>query len=92
MPNDAKLGLLAGVAGVVAAAVLFYQNQPAAGPAAPAATAVSTLKPSDIFGKPRPPRVDTDSPGTPASTPVSLKTRKEPEGRAVSRTAADDDE
>jgi hypothetical protein len=87
MPNDAKLGLLAGVAGVVTAAVLFYQNPPAAPPpTAAAAGAVAppagAVKPSQVFGNASAPA---------AVAPVSARGRKEPEGRAVSRSADDDE-
>ncbi|HJZ54118.1 MAG TPA: hypothetical protein VKE74_04140 [Gemmataceae bacterium] len=93
MPNDAKLGLLAGVAGVVTAAVLFFQNHPVAptpNPAAPAvppattsasAPAPAPAKPPPIFGKKpdraKPPADRTDEP------------RLETEARPVSRAAGE---
>jgi hypothetical protein len=77
MPNDAKLGLLVGMAGVLAAAVLFFQNGPAI-PTPPAAQSAPppAPKPSQIFGKKSEP-----------ANPAAEKASKEPEARPVSRTA-----
>jgi hypothetical protein len=95
MTNDAKLGLVAGVAGVVVAAVLSYQNQPSpqAAPPAPtaAATAEATAGVSAEAGTNSSPVVGQR--GKPAAgTPVSSRVRKEPQGTAVSRTADDEDD
>ena len=90
MTNDAKLGMLVGVLGVIVAAVLLtspappVQSQPTAeAPAQPApAPAVATVVP--------PPEVRRG--GEPlASTPVA-RTRKEVEGQATSRSGGADDE
>ncbi|QDU18225.1 hypothetical protein [Urbifossiella limnaea] len=78
MTNDAKLGLLAGVAGVITAAVF---HRPAADvPAAPVQAAVTA----------QPPRVTG---AVPAPRPVAAAARPRPEveARAVSRPADDDD-
>jgi hypothetical protein len=77
MPNDAKLGLLAGVAGVVAAAVLSFQNPPPAPPAEPPPQVVRAEAPGAV---PAPAAAQT----VPAGKP-------EVEARPVSRTAGDDD-
>ena len=78
MPNDSKLGLLVGVAGVIVAAVLFYQDRPAAATAQPNAPVAA--KPSHIFGK------KPDSPQT-GNEPATLPSRGKPEteGQPVSR-------
>ncbi|MBX9584831.1 MAG: hypothetical protein K2X87_31390, partial [Gemmataceae bacterium] len=67
MPNDAKLGLLAGVAGVVLAAVLYFQN-PAPGPAVPPAAA--TL-PATPVARVTPPRADPPPAEAPGVVPVA---------------------
>lgn len=83
MPNDAKLGLLAGVAGVIAAAVLFAQQPtaPPAGPAAPVAVAPPATAALPVAVRPDPP---------PAA--VVTGSRKEVVARPTSRPAAGDDD
>jgi hypothetical protein len=76
MTNDAKLGLLAGVAGVITAAV--FHRPAVEAPAPPAQAAVSA----------QPPRVTG---AVPAPRPVAAGTRPEVEARAVSRPADDDE-
>jgi hypothetical protein len=76
MPNDTKLGLLMGVAGVVVAAVLFFQDKPPAVTAQPSAATVA--KPSQIFGK------KPDAPSDPATLPA--QSRSETDGQPVART------
>lgn len=87
MTNDAKLGMLAGVLGVIVAAVLFAngsppaQSQPtAADPHKPAPAAVATVAPP----------VRTDRAPLP-STPVA-RTRKEAAGQSTSLAAGADEE
>ncbi|MDB5306258.1 MAG: hypothetical protein JWO38_460 [Gemmataceae bacterium] len=91
MPNDAKLGFLAGVAGVVVAAVLFFQNQPPA--AAPASqtpggpTAATVPPPAATPGRP--------APAAGVAVPTGTLTgggRKEVDAQPVSRTSTDQDE
>ena len=90
MTNDAKLGMLAGVLGVIVAAVLFTNPPPPArsgpGGAEPRpppkpAPAVATVAPSEVRGES----------GAPASTPVA-RTRKEADGQSTSRPAGADEE
>ena len=76
MPNDAKLGLLAGVAGVVAAAVLSFQNPQPAPPDAPQPQVARTVAPGAV---PTP---------TVAAQPA---VKPEVEARPVSRTVGEDD-
>lgn len=76
MTNDAKLGLLAGVAGVVAAAVFHRPSVDPPAPPAQAAVAVQSASPPRITGAVPPPR---PSP------------RAEIDARPVSRTVEDDD-
>lgn len=77
MTNDAKLGLLAGVAGVITAAVF---HRPAADAPAPPVQAAVSAQPPRVTGAVPPPR--------PAAAPV---TRPEVEARAVSRPVEDDE-
>jgi len=78
MPNDSKLGLLAGVAGVVVAAVML--GQPAS-PPGPAENAKSVPVPAA-----------TPAIAKPASTPVASRNRPEVEGKTASRPARSDDD
>jgi hypothetical protein len=81
MPNDAKLGLLAGVIGVIAVAV-FSANRPVpATVASPAASATAAPV------APPPPSVATRT--EPATTPIP-RTRKEPDGTPAGRKPQDD--
>jgi hypothetical protein len=97
MKNDAKLGMLAGVLGVIVAAVLFAQTPPPGAPARPDTA-------GEPKGNPGPPPVATATappagePARPAadaaplaSTPVP-RTRKETEARPTSRGAGADEE
>ena len=76
MTNDAKLGLLAGVAGVVAAAVFHRPSVDPPLPPAQAAVAVQSTAPPRVAGAVPSPR----------ATP-----RAEIDARPVSRTVEDDD-
>ena len=67
MPNDAKLGLLVGVAGVFAAVLFFQDRPPAPVPAAAAAPDAPAPKGPHIFGKKPAPK---DAP-KPASRPAA---------------------
>ena len=97
MPNDAKLGLLAGVAGVIVTAVLFGHNPTPGGQAAPPRppTAGAEAAPRLPTGGSGPP----SSRGSPLSTPspdageaVPIHGRSEPTGLPVSRSSAKDDD
>ncbi len=79
MPNDSKLGLIAGLAGVIAAAVLFFQDQPTQ--TDPQAAAPAAARPSQIFGSK--PASALPSVRQPATLPVRGK--PEAEAQAVSR-------
>jgi hypothetical protein len=90
MPNDAKLGLLAGVAGVVLAAVLYFPNPapgPSPSPAGPPAAAALPTAPAAV--------ARAAPPVTPAEKPPAAAvagTRAEVEAVPTSRPAADEDE
>ena len=79
MHNDSKLGLLAGVAGVVVAAVLLAQ-QPNAAP--PPASVQSAPQPAATPVKPPPP----------ATASVVARGRPEIEAKTTSRSARSDDD
>jgi hypothetical protein len=83
MPNDTKLGLLTGVAGVVAAAVLYSQNPQPAAPATPAAAAT----PAQPATSPVAREAGPDAPGS----AIAATGRPEVGGRAVSRPSAPDE-
>ncbi len=86
MPNDAKLGLLAGVIGVIVVAVMSANRPPAASiPIAGATAAPVAAKPAEDA---KPDTAVAHSPES-SSTPV-LRTRKEPEGTSTSRAKDDD--
>ena len=86
MQNDSKLGMLAGVGGVVVAAVLLSRNPPAV-PSAPAPVVQSAAK-----AAPAPANAASMPPRTPAaSTPVA-RGRPEIEGKTASRSSNEDDE
>ena len=78
MQNDSKLGLLAGVAGVVVAAVMVVQQPPAPKP-------VENAKQS-------PPTAASPPAAKPASTPVATRSRPEIEAKTASRPARSDDD
>jgi hypothetical protein len=81
MQNDSKLGLLAGVAGVVVAAVLLMQ-QPSATP-----------PPENAKHTPLPAATPVKVPPAAPSTPVASRSRPEIEAKTASRPArADDDD
>jgi hypothetical protein len=95
MPNDAKLGLLAGVMGVIVAAVLSAQRpvpSPGANVAPPQAAAPKAVaKPvAPEANATTPPRAPEALPTDLSSTPV-VRTRKEPDATPASRTRNDDD-
>ena len=85
MTNDAKLGMLTGVLGVVVAAVLFAQ-QPAA-PSPPPAPDASAADPTKEKATP------AAEPSTAAlpSTPV-VRAQKNLDAQPVSRATGSDDE
>ncbi len=76
MTNDAKLGLLAGIAGVITAAVF---HRPAVEAPAPPVQAAVSAQPPRVTGAVPPPR------------PAAASGRPGVEARAVSRTADDDE-
>jgi hypothetical protein len=79
MQNDSKLGLLAGVAGVVVAAVLLTQ-QPSAPP------------PENAKHTPQPAATPVKPPSAALSTPVASRSRPEIEAKTTSRPARSDDD
>jgi hypothetical protein len=84
MPNDAKLGMLAGVCGVIVAAVMFAQPRPPPEtPPGAKADSAQTVQPGAVANTPVAPE--------PASTPV-VRTRKEVDGQPASRTNTPDEE
>jgi hypothetical protein len=95
MPNDAKLGLLAGVLGVIVAAVVSADRQSPA-------PATNTATPPKVVAKP-PSKSDAavagqrTAPSSPAVLPTELnstpvvRTRKEPDATPASRARNDDD-
>ena len=100
MPNDAKLGLLTGVLGVIVVAALSAQRppQPAAVTATPPATPAKTPEPPTSESPvPEPHPAAVESPPEPEVLPAELpstpvvRTRKEPDARPTSRTRNDDD-
>jgi hypothetical protein len=80
MPNDTKLGLLMGVAGVIAAAVLFFQDRPQSATAQPNAPVAA--KPSQIFGK----KPDAGLPVSAEPAAMASRSKPEPDAQPVSRT------
>jgi hypothetical protein len=90
MPNDAKLGFLVGVAGVVVAAVVFVQNPapPAESQTASEPASAVAPPPAATLGKPGPVvRVALPAPTAPVSGG-----RKEVEGQTTARHSSYDDE
>jgi hypothetical protein len=94
MKNDAKLGMLAGVLGVIVAAVLFAKTPPDAQPR-PGPTgepkAQETAPPTATATAP--PTISPAAPNTAAlaSTPV-VRTRKETAARPTSRSGGTEEE
>jgi hypothetical protein len=88
MTNDAKLGMLVGVLGVIVAAVLFTNSQPPQAPQAqpnapePTAPTVATAAPAPEVRKESAPL---------ASTPV-VRTRKDIDAQPASRPTGTDEE
>lgn len=81
MHNDSKLGLLAGVGGVVVAAILFSQQQTGTPvPVAPPITAASTTAVAAPLAQ-----------APVASTPVAARGRPEVAGTPTSRSPSDDE-
>lgn len=93
MPNDAKLGLLVGVIGVIAVAVVSA-NRPAPAHAPSTAAPVASATISSIIVAPKEKSsVAASTPGAQATAPVSTpisRTRTEPTGKPASRTPMDD--
>lgn len=96
MPNDAKLGLLAGVLGVIVAAVVSVQQ-----PNRETTTTPTPLPQEDVMSTAKAgPAASADKKGPPPSPAVLpadlaakpvIRTRKEPDGTAASRNRNDDD-
>lgn len=87
MPNDAKLGLLAGVGGVVLAAVLYFQTPaPGPSPAGPPAAAALPAAPSAPLAR------ATPSPEKPPAAAVVAGRRTEVEAVPTSRPATPDED
>lgn len=87
MHNDAKLGLLAGVAGVVVAAVLLSRNPPAAAPLS-AASAQTGQAPAPAATPAKPgPVAKASAAAVPADS-----SRSALHGATASRSNADDDD
>jgi hypothetical protein len=94
MPNDAKLGLLAGVLGVIVAAVVSADRQ-STPPATNSATPPKAEKPvaksqAEVPGQRPAPASPAVLPTELNSTPV-VRTRKEPDATPASRAHNDDD-
>jgi hypothetical protein len=97
MTNDAKLGMLAGVLGVIVAAVLFTKAPPPAGQSKPDETAKPVAKeaaqeatmstPPAATPASVPPRVRSDLPSTPV-----VRTRKDVEAQPTSLSGGADEE
>jgi len=83
MHNDSKLGLLAGVAGVVVAAVMFSRTPPAT------STPIAQAPPSAPLPAATPIHAGPVA-KSPASTPVAHG-RTEIEGKTTSRNRDDDE-
>ncbi len=87
MTNDAKLGMLAGVLGVIVAAVLFTNAPPPAAQSQPGAPEPAKPAAALTAGAP----VVRSEGAALASTPVA-RTRKEAEGQSTSRAGGADEE
>jgi hypothetical protein len=94
MKNDAKLGMLAGVLGVIVAAVLFANGPPSGTPGRPGPTSV---EPNAKTGSPSAaaPAVSSAAPAASApvlaSTPVG-RTRKETDAQPTGRAGGTNEE
>jgi hypothetical protein len=90
MTNDAKLGMLAGVLGVIVAAVLFTNAPPPTAQSRPGAVELPAQpKAAPPVATVAPPQARNASEPL-ASTPVA-RTRKEAEGQSTSRSGADEE-
>lgn len=93
MPNDAKLGLLAGVIGVIAVAVVSANRPAPPKPATvPAPVVLAPSTPSTIAPTDQPTVAVGSAPDVPddhASPPIA-RTKTEPDGTPAGRTAKDD--
>ena len=92
MPNDAKLGFLAGVAGVVVTAVLFYQAPPVGPTAKPATGGASTSPVAGKSGRQPMRSAQAATRTTDSTEPSPTRGRPELSVQPVSRTASADDE
>ena len=97
MTNDAKLGMLVGVLGVIVAAVLFTnapppaQSQPSAAEAPAQKASAPTVAPvAPTAVTVAPPQVKSDGDALP-STPVA-RTRKETDAQPTSRPSGAEEE
>jgi hypothetical protein len=91
MPNDAKLGLLAGVIGVIVAAAVSLNRPTGAAPPVETAAPNATGKPAASAGAKAGPSGDASptKPPDPPSTPVA-RTKKDVDGTPACRTPMDD--
>lgn len=93
MPNDAKLGLLAGVIGVIAVAVVSANRPAPAKPAsAPAPVVLAPSTPSSVAPTDQPTVAVGSKPAVPdenTAAPIA-RTKNEPDGTPAGRTAKDD--
>lgn len=90
MTNDAKLGMLVGVLGVIVAAVLLTKPAPPVQSQPAAAEAPAPTNPAPTVATITPPEVRRASEPL-TSTPVA-RTRKEVEGQSTSRSGGADEE
>jgi hypothetical protein len=86
MHNDSKLGLLAGVGGVVVAAVLMVQQNSIT----PASESAKNTTPPGPQVIPASTPVNMKAPA--AATPIAARNRPELAGRTTSRPARSDDD
>jgi hypothetical protein len=97
MKNDAKFGMLAGVLGVIVAAVIFANAPPPSAQSRPGATGPPAKdKPAPVAAAPN----ATNAPAASASPEVSTaalpstpvgRTRKEVEGQSTSRQGGEEE-
>jgi hypothetical protein len=92
MQNDAKLGLLAGVVGVIIAATITGKAPTALGTASapPGGTSPQSSPAANSQTKSRDPTAAAAVPGDLGSTPV-VQTKKNVDGTTASRTSPDDE-
>jgi hypothetical protein len=95
MPNDAKLGLLVGVLGVIMAAVLSVKSPVAQGTPSAQVAPAAAAAPKEVQAVKKGTTPET---GTPAALPAELastpvtRSKKEIEGTPTSRASRDDEE